>query len=134
LQIKRCLSRRGNHDEHHLTAEVEGDLIHLGIVGDGQLAMNLLMLQNGAAENVFQSGLKVTVEEGELQYGVLPTVAGISNFSTGNDSPVRLAWIKNKSLQPQDADIDGDHIAGSELDRDKVSKTTALTLIRFPLF
>ena len=32
--------------------------------------------------------------------GVFPASgSAVSNFSTGNDSPVRLAWVKNKSLQ-----------------------------------
>src|SRR6266850_267563 len=52
--------RRGDHDRHHPAAEVEGDLIHLGIVGDGDVLMNLLMLENGVVENVLQSRLEVT--------------------------------------------------------------------------
>src|SRR5262249_29696010 len=62
------IHRGRNHHGHHLTAKVEGDLVHLGILRNGEVAMNLLMLQDGAVENVFQSRLKVTIEESEFQY------------------------------------------------------------------
>src|SRR5215471_19850725 len=62
------MHRCRNHHGHHLAAKIEGNLVHLGILRNGEVAMNLLMLQDGAVENVFQSGLKVTIEEGEFQY------------------------------------------------------------------
>ena len=41
---------------------------------------------------------------------------GSSNFSTGKDSPVRLAWMMNKSLQDSMRTIGGNHVAGRQLD------------------
>ena len=70
LQIRRCASPRrfDDHDRHHLAREVEGDFVDLGVVGDREMLVHLLVLEDRAVQHVFQAGLKVAVEIGQLQH------------------------------------------------------------------
>ena len=52
----------------------------------------------------------------QLQRRLDRAFSSASNFSTGNDSPVRLDWMTNRSLQETMPDVGGDHVAGGESD------------------
>ena len=67
-QAARCPSGALDHDRHHAAGEVEGDFVHLAELVDRERAVQLLVVQHGAVEDVLEAGLEVADEVGILQH------------------------------------------------------------------
>ena len=59
-----------HHDGHHPAGEVEGNLVHLVVFIERESAMQLLVVQHGAVEDVLEAGLEVADEIGILEHGL----------------------------------------------------------------
>ena len=54
-------------DGHHPARKVEGDFVHFDVLIDREFAMQFLVPQDGAVEDVFQAGLEMADEVGVAQ-------------------------------------------------------------------
>ena len=63
-------SGRFDDDGHHPAREIERDFIHLPVIFNRELFVDVLMLQHGAVQHIFESGLEMADEIGVEQDGI----------------------------------------------------------------